>query len=198
MNNKRKGIFIAILVVQLLLPIMMCIGSIVNQLVFEKNAQEVKVSLDSIIYDPYYKNDAVTLDFSVDNIEELGDYWIFYPNEQKNGFYCLKQNSQPQNTDLYYYSENDGFSLEMEYKVDKGQFKTFDTFTYIYSKENERWNLNTGKFLGEPTEAYAVLKVRNGECKLTDVYVCGYEINDFVSRYNKSEFSLDVYSYNFQ
>ncbi len=195
--NKRKGIFAAILVVQFVLPMLMCVSALLNQHLFNVNSYEIKVLLDEVRYEGYGEN-SVSITFTKDAMyEEFTRFWTFYPDNENEGFYEVSKGRDVNSNGLYYICSDEYADwLMFDYEIDTALIeKTGISRKTFYHKENESWNLTTGHFTGNPTQAYATVRVRNGLCEVTGVYICGYEINDFIQRYINGEFSLDVYAY---
>ncbi|MGN0526640.1 MAG: hypothetical protein ACI4IF_04325 [Acutalibacteraceae bacterium] len=196
--NKSRGIIILaiIIAVQFLVPF----GALEIQQYqikkFDEEAQEVKFFVSSV---EYCDSEVVCV-----YDESSYDDWLYYFDEDyrsyieftesHDGYYECSTSEEKPKSDLYLKKTSDFNLGHIVYPVDDYFYDYY--YDLLYDKENERLNIENGLYEGPETEAYITLKIHNGNCKVTGVYVDGVSVEELLEKAENGEINFDRYDYN--
>ncbi len=195
--KKRNKILIVIFALQLVLPMVMCIKGIDNEIHFKERAKEIKVKLALVECDMSGEYDEVcdrVRIFIKDNTYDTehyieGGYFSF--EEDKDGFYNMIHTRREPDTQLFIADKEGGWGLSAYHKIktDKFRFITDYLGKYwwlsdieLYSDEPFEYEEYSGfvTITEPPAEAYAVLNIYNGKYEIKEIYIDGLTIEQYI------------------
>ncbi len=189
-----KRFLIILFVIQLVFPSALAISGAMSRSNFNKKAAEYKVRLESV---NYYRNESSNVYVDFLNLRFLSyltdeDKYVIF-EETENGFYEPKATAKMPENNAYINIE--GGLKSYEYKGAK--VNAFDVMyeesVCFYSKVIEASNLAMKLIGGEPTEAYAVIKVFENKIEITAVYINGIEFSEYLEKYYNGEIDVSRY-----
>ncbi len=190
-NTKR--LLIIVFAIQLIFPVVLCGLNVLRQADFEKNADEIKVKIDAI---EYMYDDSVDVVLLGEGDYTSGDSFIFV--EDTDGFYKMRYDYSGRGGHLFIKEVGNGMNrYGFEYKMNKNE-RSYAESLYninVYSREIEQKLIEFKYIEGPATDAYMVLKLRNGVYEIKEIYIDGVSFEEFLERVENDEFDINRFDY---